>query len=99
MKLKAVDANYRFPHDNEKIDQQNSDNCFDNDNIDWLSTPFEQNESIAYDSNNIASQHSKVDNNTMLNKFQLLTSRHNAKRKKTYSSCSNSDNNIKQQEI
>ena len=52
---RSIDANYLFPHDNNKIDQQNFDNSFDTDNIDWLSIPLERNESIVYDSNIIAS--------------------------------------------
>ena len=34
----------------------------------------------------------KVDNNTMPNKSQILISRHDAKHKKTYPSCSNTEN-------
>ena len=43
MKPRSVDAKYRSPHDNKKIDQHNSDNCFDIDNIDWISVPLERN--------------------------------------------------------
>ena len=61
MKPRSVDANYISPHDHKEIDQQNFDNSFDTDNIDWLSIPLERNESIVYDSNIIASQHSSCD--------------------------------------
>ena len=46
MKPRSVDANYISPHDHKEIDQQNFDNSFDIDNIDWLSIFLERNESI-----------------------------------------------------
>ena len=60
-KPRSTDVNYISPHNNKKIDQQNSNNSFDTGNIYWLSIPLERNESIAFDSHIIPSPHTSCD--------------------------------------
>ena len=87
MKPRSVGARYRSPHDNMIIDQRNSNNSFDIDNIDWLSIPLERNESIAYNPNIIASHHSSCD----LPKHWTVTNNNHSQVIKQFDSQPNTD--------